>query len=296
MFDYLLYFTLLSSIDQNSFKESDLSQFNLYFENDFLYETDKYYTNSVKLEWISQKDNSLFYNFGITQDMYTPKYHELDFVKYGDHPYTGRVEGNLGVSLIDNSTMVSLDIGLGYTGRYTYAKETMDILHSLLPSNPIFAGWDYQTPTRVLGRISLSQKNRYIILDRYSDFISNIGVNFSNFQSNIYAGYQWRLGYNLPNDFALYSNLSKSINYIDPTNTIHAYTLIGFQVEYIDNDLSIDSPSTPQYHQLVTFNTGFSLVYHQFSLSLLSSRETKRFHSQDNRYFDFVTILMGYKF
>ena len=295
MFDSLLYFTLLSSLNYDSFEKSNLSQFNFYFENDFIYKTDKYYSNSVKLQWLTQKNNIL-YNFGIVQDMYTPAYHELSFVEYGDHPYTGRVEGNFGLSLIDGATMVSLDIGIGYTGEYTYAKEAMEALHNLLASNPIFGGWEYQTPTQIVGRISVSQKERYIIVDGYLDFISNIGANFSNFQSNIYAGYQCRIGYNLPNDFGLYSNLSKSINYIDPTNIIHAYALVGLQAEYIDNDLSIDHPSTPQYHQVGTLTTGFSLVYHDFSASMLFSKETKRFHSQDSNYFDFVTILMGYRF
>ena len=295
MFDSLLYFTLLQSINQESFQESQLSQFNFYFENDFFYSTDKYYTNSVKLEWLAYNKN-IIYNFGIVQDMYTPSCHEIDFVKYGDHPYTGRFEGNFGVSVIGEGSMVSLDIGIGYTGEYTYAKEAMEFIHSLLPSNPIFGGWEYQTPTRILGRISLSQKNRYILSDSSSDFISNIGVNFSNFQSNIYAGYQWRVGWNLPNDFGLYSNLSKSINYQDPTNTLHAYGMLGIQAEYIDNDLSIDHPSTPQHHQLLTFNAGFALAYYDLTASMLFSKETKRFHSQDSDYFRFVTILIGYRF
>ncbi len=295
MFESLLYLTLLSALNKESIKESKISQFNFYFENDFVYETDKYYTNSVKLEWLAYNKN-IIYNFGIVQDMYTPAHHEINFVEYGDHPYTGRVEGNFGVSVIGEGSMVSLDIGIGYTGEYTYAKEVMDALHSLLPSNPIFGGWEYQTPTRILGRISISQKNRYILSDGYSDFISNIGASFSNFQSNIYAGYQWRVGWNLPNDFGLYSNLSKSINYQDPTNTLHAYGVAGIQAEYIDNDLSIDHPSTPQHHQLLTFNTGFALAYYDFTASMLFSKETKRFHSQDSDYFGFVTILIGYRF
>ncbi|MBL0721488.1 MAG: lipid A deacylase LpxR family protein [Sulfurovum sp.] len=295
MFDYILYIALLSSLKKDEVESSTLSQFNFYFENDFFYHTDKYYTNSVKLEWLAEKNN-IIYNFGIVQDMYTPKYHELSFVEYGDHPYTGRVEGNFGASIIEYGSMLSLDVGIGYTGKYTYAEETMDIIHSLLPSNPTVLGWEYQTPTRALGRISISQKERFIIRDGYSDFISNIGANFSNFQSNIYAGYQWRVGWNLPNDFGLYSNLSKSINYQDRTNRLNAYAMVGLQAEYIDNDLAIDDPSTPQHHQVGTLTTGFSLVYHEFSASMLFNKETKRFHSQDSKYFEFVTILIGYRF
>jgi hypothetical protein len=295
MFDYLLYFTLLQSIDQENFQDSKLSQFNFYFENDFVYETDKYYTNSVKLEWITKRE-SILYNFGLTQDMYTPKEHELEYVLYGDHPYTGRLEFNMGVSVIQDATMVSLDIGLGYTGKYTFAKEAMETLHGLLPSDPLFAGWEYQTPTRILGRISLSEKNRYILVDSTSDIISNIGINISNFQSNLYAGYQWRVGWNLPNDFGLYSNISNSINYKESKESIYAYALLGLQAEYIDNDLSIDHPSTPQYHQKGTMTTGFAFAYDGWDLSMLFTTETKRFHSQDSEYFQYVTILIDYKF
>lgn len=295
MLNYLLYLNLLLAIDRGSFDDSNLSQFNLYFENDFIFDTDKYYTNGLKLQWISRRDDVL-YNFGVVQDMYTPKYHSLNFVQAGDHPYTGRVEGNMGVSIIDGASMVSLDIGVGYTGRYTYAQEAMDTIHNIIPSDHIFGGWEYQTPTKLLGRISISQKERYVISDGYIDFISNIGLNLSNFQTDIYAGYQFRFGYNLPNDFGLYSNISKSINYIDPTNTIHAYTTIGFQAEYIGDDLSLNDPTTPQYHQKIIFNGGFSFAYKEFTASLLLSRETDRFHSQDERYFEYGTILIGYRF
>ena len=132
MFDSLLYFTLLQSIDQESFQESQLSQFNFYFENDFFYSTDKYYTNSVKLEWLAYNKN-IIYNFGIVQDMYTPSCHEIDFVKYGDHPYTGRFEGNFGVSVIGEGSMVSLDIGIGYTGEYTMPKRLWNLFIVFCP-------------------------------------------------------------------------------------------------------------------------------------------------------------------
>jgi len=295
MFDLTIYLYLLSTLNKNYIAESNISQFNFYFENDFLFDTDKYYTNSIKLEWISSHYDTT-YNFGIIQDMYTPANHKLDYVELGDHPYTGRVEFNLGTSVIEDYRMVSFDFGVGYTGRYTFAKETMDAFHTILPSHPIVRGWSHQTPTRLLGRFSISQKNRFEIIDGYSDFISNIGINLSNFQSNIFASYQWRIGYNIPNDFGLYSALSKSINYKDSQDIWSFYTLFGFGVEYIDNDITLISPTTSPFYKLVTFNSGFALSYDSFNFSILVSEQSKRFHTQDSRYFKFATILIGYKF
>ena len=60
----------------NDFLKSELTQSNFTFENDFIFNTDKYYTQSSTIDFIFENKRNDFiknkYNFSIRTDMYTP--------------------------------------------------------------------------------------------------------------------------------------------------------------------------------------------------------------------------------
>ena len=276
-----------------------MEQFNYHFENDFIFQTDKYYTHGNKLEWIFENSTTkTLYNFNLKQTMFTPRRHSLSYVEYGDMPYTGIAEFEIGVHQQTQNELLSLDIGLGYTGNRTYTEESMDLVHSLLPTNPEFNGWSTQSKREPLSRISTTYKYKSVLSQNFSDVIYHVGANFGNLRSSIYSGAQLRIGKELHDDFGLYSAYSNHLNYknLDSKKQKNIYFVAGLNAQYILNDITLEGAGVDMLHQQATLNFGFSSQYKSLNLSLLASVETKRFQTQDRELFAYTDITIGWKY
>lgn len=282
-----------------SFEDASLKQFNYHFENDFIFQTDKYYTHGNKLEWVFEnKDKKTLYNFNIKQSMYTPRQHSLSYVAYGDMPYSGVAEFELGVHKQTQTMQLSLDFGLGYTGQYSYAKESMELVHSLLPTNPEFNGWSHQKDTTLLSRISTTYKYKAVLKEHFLDTIFHCGVNIGNLRSSLYTGVQLRVGENLDDGFGLYSAYSNNLNYksLNSQKQKNIYFVVGANAQYIYNDMTLEGDGVSMLHTQASLNTGFSSQYKSLNFSMLATLETKRFRSQDREYFGYADITIGWKY
>ena len=129
MISSVLYsFLTLLNPDIQNFKDSNLTQSNFYFENDVFFQTDRYYTNGTKLEWIFNNSNYL-YNLAIKQDIYTPRDHKIGYLDSSDMKYSGIFEFIFGKNKIKQNSLYSVNFGVGISGKYSYAKESMEFIH-----------------------------------------------------------------------------------------------------------------------------------------------------------------------
>jgi len=294
-----LFITFISLIHfhQSGFKDSNLTQFNFNFENDFIFQTDEYYTHSSKLEWIFfNKKDEYIYNFNIHQEMYTPSNHKEGYLSSTDMPYTGTFRVEYGIHKYNLNYLCSLDVGIGITGKYTYAKESMKIIHSILPTNPMYKGWDSQKKTALLLKISLRKKRRIFINKiNNTDIILTYGTTLESLRSSLFTGVQLRYAFKiLPNDFGFYSIYSGNLNYKDTVLNKYYYFSLGLTQYYIFTDETLRG--LDMYHNQTILSGGFVYKYYNFNIGLLLNKETKRFKTQNNDTYGYGNILIGWSF
>lgn len=287
----------LFHLHQEAIQDANLTQFNFNFENDFIFQTDEYYTHSSKLEWIFFNTKKRYiYNFNIRQEMYTPSDHKKGYLSSTDMPYTGTLQLEVGFHKLQLNRLTSLDISLGYTGKYTYAKESMETIHSILPTNPIYIGWETQKETTPLFMFSLRDKYKYNLSKQKNfDVILNYGASLGNLRTSVFVGSQLRWSLDtLPKDYGFYSSFSSHINYKDITKKSYLYFVAGLEQRYVFLDMTLRNLEIN--HNQTIFSSGFVYKYNGFNIGLLLNKETKRFASQNEDSYGYGNILLGWSF
>jgi hypothetical protein len=278
-------------------QESQLSQYNFNFENDFMFETDEYYNHNTKMDFIF-KGKYFIYSVDVKQALYTPTFHELDYLVEGDMKYTSIAETELGIhNIYKDKRLTSFKIGLGYTGKYSGGKETMETVHSILPAKPEFNAWDTQEE-KLTAKFSVSGFQKQSIF-KYSDIIFNENLTLGNIKSFASVGTQLRVGLNLPRSFGLWSAETNKLNYnnlskYDTNNEFSLYAVVGGHYNYIMNDYTLRDLDIN--HNLFQFNYGFEARYKKLSVSLLHTRETDRFKTQIDDSYGYTNIMISYSF
>jgi len=207
------------------------STFILTEENDFFAGTDEHYTNGIKLSWVSgdllryAEDERLpefvlpylralpfvnepgqQYNVALSlgQNMYTP--HNTNTVAYqpSDRPYAGWTYIALALHAKTAEQLDTFETTLGIVGPSARAGETQNNYHVLMG----FAranGWKNQIhdePGLMLAwQRTLRAARADLGRDVAWDFLPRFGVTLGNVLTQANAGFETRLGLNLPWDF-----------------------------------------------------------------------------------------------
>jgi len=210
---------------------SDLSTFQLFFENDLFGETDKYYTNAVQFTWLSSdlkkyKDDvrlpewtlpvikaipfsatpNSIHNVGILlgQHIYTPSDIQETGPQPDDRPYAGFLYTGLALHSKTATVLDTLEIAVGLVGPKAFAEFSQNTVHEARDI-PTAKGWDHQLHTEPALRLSWQRKWRMkkgdIIGPLEYDLISHAGITLGNVRVSGDIGGEVRLGLHLPEDF-----------------------------------------------------------------------------------------------
>lgn len=207
------------------------------FENDLFADSDRFYTNGIKLSWISPEfrwfhdhpylDNSPFLKelsdtiasrlpyrdrerqrhiaFSIGQKIYTPQ----DITRFDlipeDRPYGGWLYGSAAFHTKTRTRLDTFELQLGLTGDFSLAEEAQDFVHSIRDIDKA-NGWDNQIETELGVNLIYDRKYRIFSRDNLGkkfgvDGIIHGGVAIGNIFSHINSGLEIRFGWNLPSDF-----------------------------------------------------------------------------------------------
>ena len=200
-------------------------------ENDFFAGTDERYTNGIKLTWISAdlkryaEDQRLpdfvlpylhalpfvnepgqQYNVALSlgQNMYTPRNTQTETPQPDDRPYAGWTYMSLGLHAKTANQLDTFETSLGLVGPSARAGETQNNYHTLM-GFPRAEGWNNQIhdePGLMLSwQRTLRAKRVDIGRDVAWDFLPHFGATAGNVLTQAAAGFETRLGYNLPWDF-----------------------------------------------------------------------------------------------
>ncbi len=205
--------------------------FFIYFENDIFGETDKHYTNALKLTWLSSdlteydEDTRLprwglpllrhlplinrpgfQRNVGLSlgQNIYTPEdISRSDLIK-NDRPYAGWTYLSLTFHVKNVTQMDVFEVTLGIVGPSSLAKQSQRTIHRWIESQEP-KGWDHQLrnePGLIIGwqrswRLFSAGMGKGFGFD----FIPRIGAVVGNVSTHANLGGEVRFGYHLPFDF-----------------------------------------------------------------------------------------------
>jgi len=222
--------SLLSVKTQAAEKDTSWT-FTVLFENDLFADTDRDYTNGVKLSWISpdltrfrdseklpewakgivrklpySQKEGLQRNivFSVAQKMYTPEdTSNPDLIKT-DRPYAGWLYGAAAFHNKDYRHLDTFELQAGFVGPLSFAEETQDFVHGIRGIDRA-RGWDNQLDNEPGIAIIYEHKDRVIPPVNLSgigfDAITHYGAAVGNIYTYANAGAEIRFGWNLPTDF-----------------------------------------------------------------------------------------------
>lgn len=302
-------FTLSEELAPN-----DRQAISFYFENDIFSDTDRYYTNGVRLSWLSPDLESLDLpgwakqlksaipglnragytnNIGLAlgQAMYTPEDIESSALVTDDRPYAGWLYGALSLHNKSDIHLNKLELALGVIGPESQAEETQRYVHEerdlLVPR-----GWDHQLRTEVGAILTYEHQRRYSYPSKAewgADLISMGSVSLGNVLTQVAAGVTTRAGYNVPASF--HGNRIRVSGYVQPNGPVQqkpwsAYIFGSCELRAVARDITLDGNSTKDSHRVerIPFvgeaEVGFGVRYRRYQLRYSHVLRTEEFAGQ----------------
>ena len=203
--------------------ERDLRTFWFSWENDILLQTDRGFTNGIKLTWISRnfdnpRDNVLFgwmpfihksgykhvFSYSLRQDVFTPDDLERVDLDEDDRPYAGYLNFEVGIHSLNDKRMTSFSLSIGVVGPLAFAEKAQKFVHDKANA-PRPQGWQHQLKNEPAVQVMYENRDKLAFLGGKKglgfDLITHKGGGFGNVYTYANAGFQVRLGWNLPDDF-----------------------------------------------------------------------------------------------
>jgi len=206
-------------------EKKDLRTFWICWENDHFVQTDRGFTNGLKLTWLSadrvmtgagslldklmfaiRPEFLHFRSYSLRQDMFTPA--DLTRVELivQDRPYAGHLEFELGAYSLSQRRSTYRGLGVGIVGPLSLAEHAQKLIHlSRRPDWP--EGWHHQLKNELAIQLYSENKWKPSVVGGNKglglDLIPQWGGALGNVYAYAHAGLQARLGLNLPDDFGV---------------------------------------------------------------------------------------------
>lgn len=322
--------------------------FTFRLENDLFANTDRFYTNGIKLSWISpdmdwfrdlkwlQKKTEFrkwvnriidvlpFSNnpdmqrniaLSVGQKMYTPADITRSDLIVNDRPYAGWLYGSVAFHNRNDRVLNTVEIQAGLIGDWSLARETQDFVHGVRGIDKA-QGWDNQLNNEFAFALIYDRKERVI---RRTDFAGQWGMDLITYYggaagtvfTNVDAGAELRLGWNLPTDFGT-ALIRPAGDTNAPTDTMDPRYNPGaksFSFELfaaatgrlVLRDIFLDGNTFSHSHSVAKellvgdFVIGASLVYRKFKFSYAQVLRTKEFKAQQSGH-NFGSISISYTY
>ncbi len=230
----LLYLIVIIVMASSGWAETeDKSPFNtvtLYWENDFVANTDRNYTNGLKLTfstpfltdpnysrlpkwsqvgfdrlpWINGPDKPRALSLSIGQNIFTPEDTDVEELLENQRPYAGYLYSAVGFQSISENRRDIWEIDIGVVGSASFAQDTQEIIHALTDSEKP-RGWQHQLKNEPTLELICESKWRWLhadLGDKFGvDLIPHIGGRAGNVAIYANTGAELRFGWSLPKDF-----------------------------------------------------------------------------------------------
>ncbi len=298
----------------------------LYLENDYFAGTDKNYSNAVKLTWISEDlteygagarspgwavplfkavpfGNRPGYQHNIAvslgQNIYTPDNTDAETLVADDRPYAGLTYAALALHNKNRVHLDTMELTLGIVGPSSLAEDTQKAFHDLIGSDKP-QGWDHQLKDEFVAALTWQHNWRALVrapADGFGfDLIPHVGATAGNIAVFVNAGAEYRVGYNLPDDFGD-SLIRPGGNVAAPAadtdlrlggrSDFGIYVFVRGEGRAVARNLFLDGNTWEDSHSVDKeplvgdLSAGLSVVYDRFKLTYTHVYRTEAFEEQD---------------
>jgi lipid A 3-O-deacylase len=218
----LVFFCFSGSAQETNGK--GLRTFWISWENDHFVQTDRGFTNGLKLTWISgdkdisgssffdrlafvlKSDFRHFRSYSLRQDMFTPDDLTVADLLEQDRPYAGFLAFEIGAHSVSPSRAVFWGLSVGIVGPLSLAEQAQKMIHSSGRAEwP--EGWQHQLENELAVGLQCLNKWKQTLIGGEKglglDLIPHAGGGLGNVYTYVHSGLQVRLGWNLPLDFGV---------------------------------------------------------------------------------------------
>ena len=296
----------------------------MYLENDLVNNTDQGYTNGIRFSWITPDISSYvddpalpdwirkanrnlsFFHEGVDgldrrfvvtlgQWMFTPEdIAETELIE-DDRPYAGYLYLGFAYHTRSDHQLDTVEINLGIVGPSSFAEEAQDFIHGYTDSDEA-QGWENQLQDEAAIQLVYEHKRRYSIRENWpeQDFIPHAGISIGNVGSYLNVGAEYRIGWQLADDFGTSAVRPGSDNSAPGQPLaecpriicgLHAY--IGVDGRWIARNIFLDgntfkaSHSVDKRHEVADLYVGFGFNLQHWKISYSQVFRTREFEQQD---------------
>ena len=314
--------------------EENPSTFTVFFENDLFADTDRRYTNGVKLAWVSPDlseyrdskrlpawthavidllpfihEEGVQRNVALSlgQSIYTPTDTDTRALVVDDRPYAGWLYGSAAFHNRTESWLDVIEVQVGVVGPLSFAEQAQNLVHDARDI-PEARGWDNQLGDELGVNLIWERKWRLVHLGERRgpgvDLLAHAGGSVGNVSTYANAGGEVRLGWNLPRDFG--TSLIRASGVTDaPVRGagrlpgIHLFASVDGRA--VGRDIFLDGNTLRSSHDVdkkyfvADLAAGVSITWGSFKLSLTRALRTREFRGQDDNQ-RFGSIALSYTY
>jgi len=304
---------------------------NFYFENDLFDETDQNYTNGIRFSalspdldsftddpqlagWVVALNRAMGFLapgsasdclqsrrlvLSLGQSIYTPEDINATAVVPDQRPYAGWLYAGVAYNLRRANRLDTVGLTVGVVGPASLAHQTQDGFHKLR-GFARFQGWDNQLDNEPGLQLVWEQKRKWgaprMLGFWGSDLIVHAGVSFGNIATYLNSGAEWRLGWDLPDDFGT-SALRPGADNGAPGRDWHAsgtsrrrgaHLFASVDGRWVLRDIFLDGNTFSSSHRVdkkplvADLAVGAALEFGNLSLSYAQVLRTQEFTAQPN--------------
>ena len=293
----------------------------LQVENDKIANTDRHYTNGVRLAWVSdRRDDGPEWTrrllewlypladlrgaragLAIGQNIYTPANTETTAFQPNDRPYAGwvYVEASLHAEAIGDTvfghqtdTLDSVALNLGWVGPRAFGEEVQNGFHELIGVDPA-NGWQHQLPDEPT--IALMGGRRWrpapvAVAGLELGAVPFVGGSLGNSFTMLSGGATLRLGQRLDKDWGppLIRPTFSGLASLDAGTDLGWYVFAGVEARamfrnlFLDGTQFRDSHSVSRRRWVGDFQTGVAVSWRGVRVALTHVLRTEEFRGQDH--------------
>jgi len=260
--------------------------------NDVFFQTDRYFTNGLVLEYYSQNFNRFgvskllfdpmsesgpIYSLSVTHDIFTPK-NVFGDPEMTDRPYAGVLMIGLKATHFSKAKHYKFysEIQAGLLGEYAGGRFVQNGIHVLLPASEPIPGWAYQIDHDLCVQYNISLEkqlfeSQWVSVDMLAN--SRLGLPYTDFS----GGGRLRIGLS-PDYYSADHLLNKNNNYV---NLITEFKL---RTVFYDATLQGGALNGNNPHTIVNTNpligelkTGIAAKYSVYTLEMGAQMFTPKF-------------------
>jgi hypothetical protein len=211
--------------------EPETGALSFVYENDVFYDTDREYTNGVRLAWVTGPGETpdwaltaarwlpffpdsagntvkIRTTYAVGQNMYTPGDITVADPAPGERPYAGWLYGSIGLIVEwgeELNRLDQLDLSVGVVGPASLAEQTQRFVHKYVTNSPDPKGWDTQLRNEPGVVLTYQRSWRRFVAGNVEgigfDVVPHLGAALGNVYTYANAGLTLRVGADLPRDY-----------------------------------------------------------------------------------------------